>query len=231
MLFVPNHHTQLFAGLFRDARVLLPTVDTLVVGAGCDFAIQHCPNVTAVAGNGHRHYSLCGKTEDQQPLLDLISAVADARKLSSLEIMAWWKPDLVRAIHDSAPQLQGLVLDAGLYSGLYKHGIAAFVSVISRFDYLEDLAVGSVSQLSVGFRPPRCGNAYRGPGGAEVRKRVKLDREAAEDKVAGMILPTCPKLRNLWIGNSTRVEVLRNEDGSYKGYHFHRGEVRKSILT
>ena len=127
-------------------------------------------------------------------------------------MMERWTVDLVEALHDALPSLLKLSLDGGSYHG----GIALFVPVLSRFECLEYLALAGASQLGVSFRPPWCGNAYRGPHGKALRERVKREGEEAEAKVANMVAPACANLKELWIGEWTRVEVLRDEQGGFR---------------
>ena len=227
VLVIPEYHTEIFAKTISGFKVSLPAVHTLVVGPFCDFAVQICPSVTTVANNGwNALHSRRGDAKSLQHTRDIIAAAGSARRLVSLEIMAWWEVDLIEAIHDSVPGLRRLALDGGSY----KKGIKSFIPVLSRFTNLEYLALGDASRLGVGFNPPRCGNIYMGPGGKEVRERVALQRQVAERKVATMMALTCPRLKDLWIGDSTHVEVVRGKDGAFKDYVFHQAQKREKVV-
>lgn len=227
VLVVPEHHTDVFAKTFSESDIVLPAVHTLVVGPYCDFAVRLCPNVTAIANNGWN--ALHATRGDRPPLqhtCDLIVAAGSAHRLESLEIMEWWRVDLVEAIHDSVPHLKRLALD----SGSYKNGIESFLPTLSRLTGLEYLALGPASKLDVGFNPPRCGNVYRGPRGQEVRERVDLKRQVAERKVAAMVANACPRLKDLWIGDSPHVEVVRDKNGVVENCVMHRVQKRDEIV-
>ena len=45
-----------------------------------------------------------------------------------------------------------------------------------------------------------------------------------------MVAPACANLKELWIGERTRVEVLRDEQGEFKDVILHRGENREQVV-
>ena len=227
VLVIPEHHIDDFADAFARATFTLPRVHTLVVGTFCDFAVQLCPNATTISNNGWSWlHTKAGKSSGQEHTRALIKAAGRAPKIANLELMNWWTIDLVEAIHEAVPYIPRLSLDGGSYQG----GIAHFIPTLSRFKRLEFLALANAHALGVGFSPPRCGNAYMGPHGKEVRERVNHQRQQAEMRVAKMVGPACPVLKELWIGDQTRVEVVRNDDGSFKDVVFHRGLKRERVV-
>ena len=227
VLVVPEHHTAIFASEIAKAEFALPAVRTLVVGPFCDFAVQLCPNVTTVSSNGWSGlHTKLGGYSDRAHTRDLIKAAGKAPKVTRLEIMEWWQVDLVEAIHKALPHLTNLALDGGSY----KAGIAAFVPVLSRFQDLEYLALANASALGVGFNPPTCGNIYMGCGGKKAREQIDKRRRGAVEKVAKMVAPVCPRLKNLWIGDTTRVEIVRNEDGSFEDFVQSKEEKREQVV-
>ena len=227
VLVIPEHHTDIFIKTISVSKIILPAVHTLMAGPFCDFAVQLCPNVTTIANNGwNALHAKRGDRPSLQHTRDLIAVAGSAPRFENLEIMAWWEVDLVEAIHDSVPNLRRLALDVGSY----KHGIECFIPVLSRLTDLEYLALGDASRLGVGFRPPGCGNAYRGPRGKEVRERIDLQRMVAERKVEAMVASACPRLKDLWIGDSTHVEVLRHKDGAFENYVLHRAQTREKVV-
>ena len=227
VLVIPEYHTDIFAKTISNLNVVLPAVHTLVVGPFCDFAVQICPTVITIANNGwDALHAKRGDRPSPQHTRDMIAAASSARRLENLEIMARWEVDLVEAIHDSLPRIRRLALDAGSY----KYGIEHFVPVLSRLTDLEYLALGDASRLGVGFNPPRCGNVYMGPGGKEVRKRVNMQCLEAERKVAAMVASVCPRLKDLWIGDSTHVKVLRDKNGAFENYVLQRAQKREKVV-
>ena len=124
----------------------------------------------------------------------------------------------LQAIHDSVPGLRRLTLGAGSY----KKGIEPFIPILSRFTELEYLALGDTSSLGVGFNPTS-GNCKHKHICKKQRERLRLQqRDVAERKVAAMVATACPSLKDLWFGNVTHVEVLRDKNGSFKKYILHR---------
>lgn len=227
VLIIPEHHTAIFASEIAKAEFTLPAARTLVFGPFCDFVIQLCPNVTTIAGNRWaRLQTKLVNPSEREHTRDLITAAGKAANVTSLEIMERWRVELVEAIHEALPQLTKLALHGGSYKG----GIAAFVPALSRFNYLESLALADVYALGVGFHPPTCGNVYRGPRGKEVRERVGKECREAEERVARMVAPVCSRLDKLWIGDTTRAEVLRDADGSFRSVVWHRGERREKVV-
>jgi hypothetical protein len=93
-LVIPGHHTEVFAPHFKD--IVLPEVETLVVGSYCDFAVSSCPNVQTISSDGwpwlHSHRYGYGH---RNHTYDLIEAAGHAQKLKRLEINAWWPPEML----------------------------------------------------------------------------------------------------------------------------------------
>ena len=55
------------------------------------------------------------------------------------------------------------------------------MSQLAQFRKVEVLGLASSANLNVGFHPPRCGNAYMGPRGDALVKRVQ--QEMANDEL------------------------------------------------
>ena len=224
VLVIPEHHTDIFAKTISRSKISLPAVHTVVVGPFCDFAIQMCPKVTAIANNGWMALRATrGGRMSVQHTRDIIAAAGTARRLESLNITARWEVDLVAAIHESVPGLRRLTLGAGSY----KKGIEPLIPMLSRLTELEYLALGNTPTLGIGFNPPGCGNAYHGPNGKLFRQKLRLQRDLAERNAATMVTTACPRLKDLWFGNMTHVEVLRDKSGSFEKYILHRPENRE----
>jgi hypothetical protein len=95
---------------------------------------------------------------------------------------------------------------------------------------LHTLALASASDLRVGFDPPGCGNVYMGPGGKEHLAQVIQEGKEAEKKVAGMVCDAIgPHLKQLWVGDGTRFEILRNRDWELERFVRH-DEARVKIV-
>ena len=222
MLQIPERLTSLFADEIAKDGITLPRVHTLVVGPYCDFAVSICPNVTAISNYGLRSFRTSLRSElDKQPTRNLIKAAGAAPNVTNLEITEWWQVELVEAIHEALPHLPSLSLQVEV--GDFGRGIADFIPALSRFEHLEHLALPDAYILHVGFNPPRCGNAFMGPGGMELAKQVAQEGRNAEERAAKMVASSIPRLKDVWIGDMARAEVVRNEDGSFKEVVMHRG--------
>ena len=225
---IPEHHATIFSTEIAKAGFKLLTVRTLVVGPFCDFAVSLCPNVNTISSNGWNWlHTESSNRSAHAHTRQLIAAMGEvAATVMRFEMMEWWTVDLVEALHDNLPNLLKLSLDGGSYRG----GIAAFIPVLSRFERLEYLALADPSKLGVGFEPSWCGNAYMGPHGNEVRELVRRERKEAEAKVANMVAPACANLKELWIGEQTRVEVLRDEQTGFKDVLLDRNGKREQVV-
>ena len=71
------------------------------------------------------------------------------------------------------------------------------MSQLAQFRKVEVLGLASSANLNVGFHPPRCGNAYMGPRGDALVKRVQQEREAADERVARALFSQCSQLKQL----------------------------------
>jgi hypothetical protein len=79
---------------------------------------------------------------------------------------------------------------------------------------MDELILADASNLNVGFDPPGCGNIYMGPGGDEIWKQVAAEGITAAESVAKSVFQTCPPLKKLWVGDRSRAEVQRDEEGN-----------------
>jgi hypothetical protein len=53
-----------------------------------------------------------------------------------------------------------------------------------------------------------------GPGSDEIRKKVAAKGRTAAKSVAVLVFQACAPLKKLWVGDRSRAEVLRDEDGN-----------------
>ena len=230
VLVIPEYHTDIFASEFISRNMSLPGVNTLAVGPFCDFALQTCPNVQTVSGNGYQWMN--SKRADifnRENTLALINAAGNAANVMNLEIMERWDVPLVQAILEALPDLPNLTLDGGIYSA----PIADFVPVLSQFAKLKRLAVTDAMGLGVGFDPPWCGNAYFDEDGnidTEFVASIDAEREEAEAKVLAMIAPACRNLTEFWVGEHSKADIRRDAAGDFMNAVWHRGEFIDKVV-
>jgi hypothetical protein len=79
--------------------------------------------------------------------------------------------------------------------------------ILSQFKNLEELVLAKAAYLGVGFKPPWCGNAYSGPNGQEIRRRVKEQEQQARNDVVRAVLGSCTGLKRLWVGDWECTEL------------------------
>ena len=217
VLRIPDRHIDVFEKKLIDAR--FPNVRTLVVGPFCEFAVRLCPNLTTLSSNGWAWSMTERRSENVSHTERLIMAAASAEKLVNLNIDQQLEPEQLAYVFDRMPQLTHL----GTIGGGFRGSFWAKLPTLSRFERLTHLYLCEASSLGVGFDGgPRCGNAYMGPKGAELLRRVQAQRHEAEAKVADAVVPKLRSLEELWIGDHTEVQVLRNGDGTVNQTIFDR---------
>lgn len=223
---VPEYHGGLFEEAFRQAELVMPSVDVLVVGPYCEFIVAGCPNVSMISTNGWQwlHSDRTrehGRNRDHS--MRLIKAAGAASELRHFEMMEWWEIFLLEALLEATPNISSMGMDGGDY----RASIEEFLPTLSRFQNLRTLALAGAHSLHIGFDPPRCGNAYRGPRGNEYRQQVISKGKEAEKKVAHMVFPVCANLKELWIGDSTKATVERYSDGGVRNINMSEGDRGK----
>jgi hypothetical protein len=78
------------------------------------------------------------------------------------------------------------------------------------------------------------GNAYRGPGGAKLRQRVREKATEAGDKAARMVLTAFGSqsaLTTLWIGEITRYDFVRHQNGEEPEFIRHHDVRQDKIVS
>ncbi len=132
------------------------------------------------------------------------------------------------AVYDAMPSIETLTLDGGqvrdslkvcclvmatctMLTVLITH--QALIPILSQFKKLKTLGLVGASSLDVGFNPPWCGNAYMGPGGAELLRRVQEEMEEANKCVADMVFGACFNLDVMVLGGSAKAVVTRDHGG------------------
>ena len=229
VLVIPEFYTDIFASEFISRNISLPGVHTLAVGPFCDFALRMCPNVQRVSSNGYRWlHSRRADYMAREHTLALIKAAGDATNVTDLEIMEHWNVPQVQAILETIPDLPSLTL-----GGAYYAPIADFVPVLSQFDKLKRLALADASDLGVDFDPPWCGNAYMDENGnddTEFIAYINAQGKEAEAKVLTMIAPLCRNLTELWVGDYSRAEIIRDANAEFVDVVWHRGDLIDKVV-
>lgn len=230
VLVIPGLYNDGFASTMAESVIVLPHVRTLVVGTSCHFAVNWCPNAKTIAGGGYArfppsHVSSWSKGTGTK----LIRAAGTIRTVTALELIECWNADLARLTLDTLPDLQSFTMNAGIMD----IPIAEFLPILPKFRKLQRLALPDVALLDVGFHPPDCGNAYWNDDGTdnlEFIAYIDAQQREAETRVATMLAPPCRNLTELWVGNYSRAEILRDTDGNYTDTTWHRGEkIEKAI--
>lgn len=208
---VPFAQVGKFRTVFNNRNLTLPTIRTLLLSPRADWLISKCPNVHTVAADiqSWRHVRLYERNGDYLRLhtLDLIRSASQAPKLQHFEVYEdMWQPCLME-IKKAMPHL----LSLGQVTGCYDEGIEPLLPLLARFEDLRTLTLDEISDLHVGFNPPRCGNVYMGPDGEEYRKEVDRQGQEAMQNVARQVFEAVSGLQELWIGNYDRA-VLKRRD-------------------
>lgn len=225
-LIVPGHHATSFAEDFAKEQVTFPKVHTLVISPFCDCAVKSCPNLKTIATGSWNWSSMTrDRYKGDKHTFDLIKAAGTAPQLNNLYLLVRWDVPLLEAVLVAVPNIKNFVMG----DGPYKARIADLKPILSRFKNLERLVLAEAVNIRVGFNPPRCGNILMGPNGAAVTRRIVANQIEAEEKAATMLASVCKSLKELWVGKSCRVEVVREADGSTDKLVWHRGETRERL--
>ena len=209
-LTIPAQFTELFRTAFEAEDVLIRSVHTLVLGAPLEWIVEMCPNAKTISTHDWRWLHLKSQgARGNQHSYDLIQAAGQAPRLQHFEMIDWWSPEMLEAVLEAMPGIPLLALTGSSY----RTGITALLPILGKFTNLQTLTTASAGDLSVGFAPPECGNAYFGPNGNAIRRRVEAAESRANEKVARMVFTACPNLGTLWIGSHFRATVLRGHGG------------------
>ncbi len=135
---------------------------------------------------------------------------------------------MLLAVYDTMPSIRTLTLDGGPVADslqvccclvmttcttLTAINNQALIPILSQFKKLKTLGLVDASSLDVGFNPPWCGNAYMGPGGAEVLRRVHEQRETANRRVGDMVFGACANLNVMILDHRAKAVVTRGHGG------------------
>ena len=140
-LRVPESHIQVFESFAR--MIILPTVETLIVGPYCEFMIAKCPNMQTLANNIERGTAWLKASEAQKTCrgnhkssLPLVKAAAKAPHLRHLDLIENWNAPLLRLIVETLPHLPSLAMQ-----GRFSSMITNWISIMRRFTKLQHLAM------------------------------------------------------------------------------------------
>ncbi|KAL8785819.1 MAG: hypothetical protein Q9213_003126 [Squamulea squamosa] len=210
ILAIPEHHTEVFRKTFNKSKPSFPSVRNLVLGPHMDWIIAMCPNVTTVSSYDWRwlRFNVDGKYSNRHSA-DLIKSAGQAKMLRHFEMQERWSWELLEAVYEAMPMIQSLAMPVGGS----RDGIDILLPTLSRFRHLTSLVLPDASSLNVGFDPPWCGNAYMGPGGQELARRVETERKQAEEMIARMVSGQMPKLEELWVGDHSKADITRTNTG------------------
>lgn len=99
VFFVPEYHSGLFEEAFRQAELVVPSVEILVVGPYCEFMVAVCPNVTIISSNGYQWLHSDRTREDGWKSSDhsvkLVNAARAASRLRQFEMTEQWNTFLL----------------------------------------------------------------------------------------------------------------------------------------
>jgi len=204
-VIINEDRAHLFERSFLKHVVLFPTVRRVVVSPYNDYLVSHCPNAEIVSVNDWvwLHSQKAATTREHS--FNLMKRVATLKGLKCFVMKEWWTEELLEALHEAIPNIKTLIIPCSIAMSF-----ETYVSCMSRFRHVEVLSIPSSADLRVGFSPPRCGNAYMGPGGDEVRKRVDEQRKQAEEHVASTLFQRIPSLKELWFDIYTKATMEEN---------------------
>lgn len=97
-LSFPDGCTDVFAIVFKQVKLILPTIQTLCLSPGCYVAVETCPNVRRISLMGPRWDRLNDGGHSEK----LIEAAAKSRMLTQFGITAEWSFDFTGGVFTSA---------------------------------------------------------------------------------------------------------------------------------
>ncbi|KAK7462841.1 hypothetical protein VKT23_007417 [Stygiomarasmius scandens] len=205
------------ATLFAEAftvqmpQPVFPTITHVNVFPHNDFIIASCPNTKNLSG--HEFSKSRGtRTSINEHSYSLLLKATKLEQLTSLMLDDSVTSELMEALHGAVPNISNISLSS------YRLGMKfeELIDHIVKFQSLQFLSFPRMACLHVGYNPPRCGNAYMGPGGAELSRKLAKQRKEIEDRLARMILGEiggrCKRVREVGFGSS-RCRIKVNEEG------------------
>ena len=125
--------------------------------------------------------------------------------IRTLNVQAWWSPELVNQLLASLPQLTTL----GTVS---QYPVMTLLPLMSGFSTLKMLATAGLHDLRTRYDPPDCGNAYFGPEGKELERRLAKVKAEVLQELSKQAFQSCRKLETLWVRGDGKV-VCERVDG------------------
>ncbi|KAF5353143.1 hypothetical protein D9758_008773 [Tetrapyrgos nigripes] len=181
--------------------LLFPTVTRLAVGPYNEFIVQHCPNIRHLSDVPYNVWH--GQIGDVR--VHVMNLIEEAQKIENLEsfvVRETLTGDLMNALYSSIPRIKTLAI---LRHCIFHMSFEDFVSIhLSRFHHLRMLCIPDVSNLGVGYNPPRWGLVKYRPDADEILKRMNEEGQQARERVARAIFDTCPWLKELWFEDCVR---------------------------
>lgn len=229
-IVLPIFHVEPFHKAFRTAKVTLPTVTRLKLGAHVEWVVAMCPSVNSISEQDMPS-NMNGASYEQrkQYVHDLVKAACDTKDLQHLAMTRISDQEVIEPLISSHPNILSLSSETVRTPGrpyrsswlwsMRSRKATELASIYGRFLSLRTVVLPPAYQLGVGFSPPRCGNVYMGPNGGKVRMKVEAQRREADNRVATIMFNACPKLETLWIGEYARAICTRSETGTVNSVH------------
>ncbi|KAI0095069.1 hypothetical protein BDY19DRAFT_64134 [Irpex rosettiformis] len=203
-LTIEPKRVDLFVAALVKRNVVFTSVRRLNIGHCADQVLDLFPNTVALGIHGLPYR----QTDVRGWNTGLIEALPRLPKLQSFYLdQTSYEDEIIDALLKAIPNIKTLVLPCGIWSHF-----ETFVSKLARFREVEVLGIADSSQLNVGFCPPRCGNAYMGPGGAELARRVRQQCDEANERVASTVFSQFLQLTELWLGSYAPNMVTMDRD-------------------
>ncbi|OCL02599.1 hypothetical protein AOQ84DRAFT_392860 [Glonium stellatum] len=234
LLYVPLPHLKALESAFEATEIMLPSVKILVFNPLCVFLMNKCPNLEVASVHMPDDWVYQRPFPDsvdtvQEFKVTLINALRSTKNLRRFEAKGPWHMNDLHALTTVAPKLQWLEMRGGWY--VHEVDLLTSLAALSQFKNLERLDLADAYQLGLGFNPPRCGNAYMGPGGAGVRKQVEEDRKKTEEIAARAAFSSCTSLKEVWVGELSKARVIRGEGGHRDEIIWSRGKQETNRIT
>ena len=210
LIDIPDRLAECCREVFEGLNVRLHSVQYLIMGPCTEWILRLCPNVQEISTCNLWLNSQPEGNSKRQHSFDLIKAAGEEGRLQHFEMNERWHPELLEAVVEAMPNISSLAITGTFFLGRFK----ASLSVLGGLGDLRTVATPRAAQLDVGFNPPRCGNAYHGDHGRQLRVQVEKERREANHRVARMIFSACRQLETLWIGDTDRATVIRSSDGT-----------------
>ena len=208
MFVIPDSYTKNFADPVSRANLVLPNVDTLIVGPSCDIATSLCPNISTLAQAHLRALSFM----IHRKKIDFFGTQPISPNVTTLKLNQDWSPDLLCRTLRLFPSVKSL---SEVKPKVPEYSMHDLIPHLKPFEHLDSLALASSGRL-VGW--PSIDYT-------DEMNAINLARIASEERVAGLVIPSC----SIWIGPETRVEVVEEANRHEVQWNWFRGGKREEI--